>query len=71
MIDHIFENPEAFAHEYRATLEALVGKDFRDCSAQDQYQALANLIARKANREFATWGPCSTTTCSTTAFATP
>ena len=41
MIDHIFENPEAFAHEYRATLEALVGKDFRDCSAQDQYQALA------------------------------
>ena len=54
MIDHIFENPEAFAHEYRATLEALVGKDFRDCSAQDQYQALAQLIARKANREFAT-----------------
>ena len=54
MIDHIFENPEAFAHEYRATLEALVGKDFRDCSAQDQYQALAQLIGRKANREFAT-----------------
>ena len=53
MIDHIFENPEAFAHEYRATLEALVGKDFRDCSAQDQYQALAQLIGRKANREFA------------------
>ena len=30
MIDHIFENSEAFAGEYRAELEALVGKDFKD-----------------------------------------
>ena len=54
MIEPIFENPEAFAVEYRRVLESLVGKDFHACTALEQYQALAQLIALKANGQFAT-----------------
>ena len=54
MTDRIFENSEVFATEYRSMLESLVGKDFKDCTTLEQYQALAQLIAMKANIEFAT-----------------
>lgn len=48
-----FVSPEAFANEYRAMLESLMGKDLEDCIGRERYQALARLIASKANREFA------------------
>ena len=41
MTDRIFENSEVFVTEYRSMLESLVGKDFKDCTTLEQYQALA------------------------------
>jgi glycogen phosphorylase len=52
MIDNVFESPESFCQEYRGMLESLVGKDLQGCTALEQYQALAKLIASKANRDF-------------------
>ena len=49
----MFESPEQFADEYRTVLMAEVGKDLKGCTDVERYQALARLIAQKANRQFA------------------
>ena len=49
----IFDTPEQFAQEYRTVLMAEVGKDLKGCTDTERYQALARLIAQKANAQFA------------------
>lgn len=53
MIDNVFDNPEQFAEEYKARLESLVGKDLEASSEYERFFALAQLVADKANRQFA------------------
>lgn len=50
---NLFKDSATFTQEYRSMLESLVGKDLQGCTDQERYQALAELIASKANREFA------------------
>ena len=49
----IFETPQQFADEYLRVLTAEVGKDLAGCTNTERYQALAKLIAQKANQQFA------------------
>ena len=47
--DSIFETKKDFEEQFRAACMTELGKTFEECSQQEQFSVLAELIASKGN----------------------